>query len=111
VNDNLERIWKEAVMACFQDTVTYVRFPWLNNVSTTVTMDSTKLLHFLSNATMETETFQCYMLHFLLNTTMETETFQCCMLHFLSNTTIKAETFRLLWRGDIKESWNELVSC
>jgi hypothetical protein len=32
------------------------------------------------------------------------------MLHFLSNTTIEAETFRLLWRGDIKESWNELVS-
>jgi hypothetical protein len=55
-------------------------------------MDSTKLLHFLSNTTMETETFQCY------------------MLHFLSNTTTEAETFRLLWRGDIKESWNELVS-
>jgi aspartyl/asparaginyl beta-hydroxylase (cupin superfamily) len=72
--------------------VTYVRFPWLNNVSTAVTMDSTKLLHFLSNVTMETETFQCY------------------MLYFLSNTTIEAETFRLLWRGDIKESWNELVS-
>jgi hypothetical protein len=65
-----------------------VRFPWLN---TAVTMDSTTLLHFLSNVTMETETFQCY------------------MLHFLSNTTIEAETFRLLWRGDIKESWNELV--
>jgi hypothetical protein len=57
------------------DIVTYVRFPWLNNVSTAVTMDSTKLLH------------------------------------FLSNTTIEAETFRLLWRGDIKESLNELVSC
>jgi hypothetical protein len=54
--------------------VTYVRFPWLNNVSTAVTMASTTLLHFLSNATIETE------------------------------------TFRLLWRGDIKESWNELVS-
>jgi hypothetical protein len=35
--------------------VTYVRFPWLNNVSTAVTMDSTTLLHFLSNATMETD--------------------------------------------------------
>jgi hypothetical protein len=69
-----------------------VRFPWLNNVSTAVTMDSTKLLHFLSNATVETETFQCY------------------MLHFLSNTTIEVETFRLLWRGDIKERWNEVVS-
>jgi hypothetical protein len=32
------------------------------------------------------------------------------MLHFLSNTTIEAETFRLLWRGDIKGTWNELVS-
>jgi hypothetical protein len=53
---------------------TYVRFPWLNNVSTAVTMDSTTLLH------------------------------------FLSNTTIEAEMFRLLWRGDIKESWNEVVS-
>jgi hypothetical protein len=32
--------------------VTYVRFPWLNNVSTAVTMDSTTLLHFLSYATI-----------------------------------------------------------
>jgi hypothetical protein len=65
-------------------------FPWLNTVSAAVTMDSTTLLHFLSNATMETDV---------------------SMLHFLSNTTIEAETFRLLWRGDIKESLNELGSC
>jgi hypothetical protein len=32
--------------------VTYVRFPWLNNVSTAVTMDNTTLLHFLSYATI-----------------------------------------------------------
>jgi hypothetical protein len=32
--------------------VTYVRFPWLNNVSTAVTMDSTTLLHILSYATI-----------------------------------------------------------
>jgi hypothetical protein len=72
--------------------VTYVRFSWLNNVSTAITMDSAKLLHFLSNATMETEMSHCY------------------MLHFLSNTRIEAETFRLLWRGYIKVSWNEKVS-
>jgi hypothetical protein len=47
----------ETVSGAF-DIVTYVRFPWLNNVSTAVTMDSTTLLHFLSNATIETETFQ-----------------------------------------------------
>jgi hypothetical protein len=44
-----------AVRNPFINTVTYVRFPWLNNVSTAVTMDSTTLLHFLSNATMETD--------------------------------------------------------
>jgi hypothetical protein len=32
--------------------VTYVRFPWLKNVSTAVTIDSTTLLHFLSYATI-----------------------------------------------------------
>jgi hypothetical protein len=67
-----------------------VRFPWLSNVSTAVTMDSTTLLHFLNNATIETETFQCY------------------MLHFLSNATIKTEMFQLLWRVIYKrESSNE----
>jgi hypothetical protein len=34
------------------DIVTYVRFPWLSNISTAVTMDSTMLLHFLSYATI-----------------------------------------------------------
>jgi hypothetical protein len=32
------------------------------------------------------------------------------LLHFLSNATMETEMFRLLWRGDIKENWNELVS-
>jgi hypothetical protein len=67
-----------------------MRFPWFSNVSTATTMDSTTLLHFLSNATIETETFQCY------------------MLHFLSNATIETETIQLLWRVIYKrESSNE----
>jgi hypothetical protein len=88
---NLHTHWRKNLKSRYMYIVTYVRSPWLNNVSTAITMDSTKLLHFLSKPTMETETFQCYMLHFLSNTT-------------------EAETFRLLWRGVLKESWDELVS-
>jgi hypothetical protein len=33
--------------------VTYVRFPWLNNVNVAVTIDSAELLQFRSNATIK----------------------------------------------------------
>jgi hypothetical protein len=32
------------------------------------------------------------------------------LLRFLSNATIETETLLWIWRGDIKGTWNELVS-
>jgi hypothetical protein len=53
------------------------------------------------------QTQRCYI---SLETQQWKQTFQCYMLHLISNTIIEAGTFRFLWRGDVKESWNELSS-